>query len=66
MDPVVVENENWENMNSLWENIVDFVKLRNVDIGKNRHDIITTSLRYIMSKSEKNYNDYKELIERNK
>jgi ABC-type phosphate/phosphonate transport system substrate-binding protein len=52
MDPVIVRKEHWEDLNEIWRNISDFIKLRNIDIRRDRHDIIISSLRYIMNNKE--------------
>jgi hypothetical protein len=60
MDPVVVKKTNWDKKNTIWLKIVDLIKLRNTDIGTNRHEIIENSLRYIMNKEKNRATLFKE------
>ena len=53
LDAIFVREDNWSDINSKWDNFVDFVKLRNVDIRKSRADIIVNSLRYMMDAGAK-------------
>lgn len=60
MDPVVVKKTNWDKKNTIWLKIVDLIKLRNTDIGTDRHEIIENSLRYIMNKEKNRATLFKE------